>query len=53
MVLADTNNSSNRSIWPITGTTTMGQSGPGSNGNEGVLHTLQNTKTRASLSDAV
>ena len=30
------------SVWPIdgtlTGTTTLGQGGPGSNGNEGVLH---------------
>ena len=35
----------NSSIWPIdgslTGTTTLGQSGPGSNGNEGVLHIPQ------------
>ena len=26
------------SIWPITSTTTLSQSGPGSNGNEEVLH---------------
>ena len=33
----------NRSFWPmdgaLTGTTTLGQSGPGSNSNEGVLPT--------------
>ena len=38
---------SNSSIWPIDRTlsdaTTLGQSGPGSNGNEGVLHILQST----------
>ena len=33
------------------GTTTLGQSGPGSNGNEGVLHTPQMSKTGASTSD--
>ena len=31
----------------------MGQSGPGSNGNEGELHIPQTPRTRASLSDAV
>ena len=45
------------SIWPIhgtlTGTTTQGQRVPGSNGNKGVLHILQNTRTGASPSDAV
>ena len=39
--LSNTNKSANRSIWPIdgtlTGTTTLGQSGSGSNGNERVL----------------
>ena len=28
----------------LTGTTTLGQSGPGSNGNEGLLHSPQNSK---------
>ena len=37
----------------LTGITTLSQSEPGSNGNEGVLHIPQNSKTRASLSDAV
>ena len=36
---------SNSSIWPIdrtlSGATTLGQSGPGSNGNEGLLHIPQ------------
>ena len=36
-------------IWPIdeilTSTTTLGQSGPGSNGNKGILQTIQSTKT--------
>ena len=45
------------SIWTIdgtqTGTTTLGQSGSGSNGNEGVIHILQSSKMRASTSDAV
>ena len=47
----------NRSIWPIyetlTGTTTSGQSGPGSNGNEGVFHTTQISRTGVSPSDVV
>ena len=45
------------SIWPIDGTlkgtTTLGQSGPGSNGNEDVLYILQISKTGTSSSDAV
>ena len=44
---------SNSSIGPIdrtiSGATTLSQSGPGSNGNEGVLH----SKTGASLSDSL
>ena len=46
---------SNSSIWPIdetlTSTATLGQSGPGSYGNEGVLLIPQNTSTRTSSSD--
>ena len=45
------------SIWSIdetlTGITTSGQSGPGSNGNDEVLHIPQNSRTWAFLSDAV
>ena len=44
-------------IWPIdrtlSGTTTPSQSGPGSNGNEGVLHVLQISKAGASPSDGL
>ena len=47
---------SNSSIWPIdrtlSGATTQGQSGPGSDGNEGVLHIRQSSNiTEASSSD--
>ena len=39
------------SVWPIdrilTGTTPLGQSGPGSNSNEEVLHTTQGFKIGA------
>ena len=35
------------------GTTTLDQSGAGSSGYEGVLHTLQNFRTGVSPSDAV
>ena len=37
----------------LTCTTTLGLSGSGSNGNEGVLHTPQISRTGASSSDAV
>ena len=44
-------------MWPINrilkGTTSPGQSGPGSNGNEEVFHTLQNFRTGASPPDVV
>ena len=44
-------------IWPIDGTltcaTTPGQSGPESNGNEGILHITQSFRSRASISNAV
>ena len=47
----------NSSVWPVdgtlTGTTNLGQSGPGSNVNEEVLHTPQIFRTRASPWDAV
>ena len=47
----------NSSIWPldetVTGTTTLSKSGPGSNGNEGVLDILQSSKTGASLSNGL
>ena len=38
--------------WTLTGTTTLDQSGPGNNENEGVIHTLQISRTGATLSDA-
>ena len=49
---------SNSSIWPIdrilSGAITLGQSGPGSDGNEGVLHIPQSSGiTGASLSDCL
>ena len=48
---------SNSSIWPmdrtLSGTTTLGQNGPGSNDNEGVLHIPQISKTDASPSDGL
>ena len=48
---------SNSSIWPInetlSGATTRGQSEPGSNDNEGVLHILQSSRTEPSLSDCL
>ena len=37
----------------LTDTTTLGQGGPGSNGNEGVLHSPQISRTEVSPSDAV
>ena len=37
--------------WTLTGPTTSGQSSPGSNGNEGVLHIPQSSRTEASSSD--
>ena len=37
----------------LSGATTLGQSRPGSNGNEGALHTPQISKAGASPSDAV
>ena len=37
----------------LTATTTQGQSEPGSNGNEGVFHTPQVSKTGALLLDVV
>ena len=37
----------------LTGTTILGQSGPGSNGNERLLHTPQISRTGASSSDNV
>ena len=47
----------NRSIWSLNGTlsdmTPLGQSGPGSNGNEGIFHTPQISRTGASAPDAV
>ena len=35
----------------LSGATILGQSGPGSNGNEGVFHISQSSKARASSSD--
>ena len=37
----------------LTGTTNPGQSGHGSNGNEGVLHILQSSRASASTSDCL
>ena len=48
---------SNSSVWPIdrtlSGATTPGQSGPGSNGNEEILRILQNCVTETSPSDCL
>ena len=56
-VFLSNTNSLQTSIWPIdrtlSGTATSGHSGPGSNGNEEVLHITQNSRTKASQSDAV
>ena len=54
----DDDEMSNSSIWPIDGTLsgaiTLGQSGPGSNGNKGVLHIPQSSSiTRVSPSDCL
>ena len=47
----------NSSIWPIDRTfscaTILGQSGPGSNGNKGVFHIPQSSKTGATSSDCL
>ena len=44
----------NRFIWPIDSATIPGQSGPGSDSNEGVLHILQSYSiTEASPSDGL
>ena len=44
----------NPKIGPFSGTTTLGQSRPGSNGNEGVLHIPKSTSiTAASPSDCL
>ena len=37
----------------LTGTTTLGQSGSGTNGNEEIFHSLQISRTEASPSDTV
>ena len=37
----------------LPGTTTLGQRGPGSNNNEGVLHNSRSSRTRASPSDGL
>ena len=39
--------------WTLTGTNTPDQSEPGSNGNGGVLHNPQSSRTRASPSDCL
>ena len=49
---------SNSSIWPIdrtlSGATTLGQSGPGNDGNKGVLHVPQTSSiSEASSSDCL
>ena len=41
------------SVWPLSGATTLSQSGPGSNGNERILHILQISKTGALPSDGL
>ena len=37
--------------WTLTGTTTLGQNGPGWNGNNEMFHTPQTSRSRASPSD--
>ena len=48
---------SNISIWPrdraLSGASTLGQSRPGSNDKEGVIHIPQSSKTGASASDVL
>ena len=48
---------SNNSIWPIdrtlSGAATLGNNGPENNGNDGVLHIPQTSKTGASSSDGL
>ena len=48
---------SNSSIWPIdvtlSGTTTLSNCGPGSNGSEGVICIPQSSRTEASPSDSL
>ena len=44
---------SNTNNFQTIGTTTPGQSEPGSNGNEGVIHTPQTFRTGASPPDAI
>ena len=54
--LQKTNNNNLKKIleqFSLTVTTTLGQSGPGSNGNEEVLHIPQSSRTGASPSDTV
>ena len=57
MVLLNTNNFLNRFFWLIDGiltnTSTSDQSGPGSNGNEGVLQTSLFFRTGGLQSDAI
>ena len=47
----------NSSIWPtdqtLSGATIPGPSGPGSDGNEGLLHVLQSSRDWASLPDGL
>ena len=53
--LSNTNNFLNRSIWPtdgtLTDTSTPSQNGPGSNGDEGIVHIPQSFRTGTSLPD--
>ena len=48
---------SNSSIWPIdrtlSGATALGQSGPGSNGIEGVVYTIQSSRAGSLPSDGL
>ena len=57
MVPLNTDNFFNGPIWHIdwtlTSTFTLGQNRPGSNGNKGVPHTRQNSRTEASPPDGV
>ena len=53
MTLSNANNFKTDQHMGLTGTTTLSQSGPGSNVNEGVLHTPQISRTGALPSDAV
>ena len=54
MFRTNTNNfQTNLFDWTLTSTSIPGHSGPGSNSNEGDLHTPKSSRTEASTSDAI